>query len=642
MKLINRFIFTVTAISLFLSTLTNAAKITGELKKWHKVTLIFDGPQTSETATPNPFTDYRLEVTFNHNSGTSYTVPGYYAADGNAGQTGADSGNKWRVHFAPDKTGTWKWKASFRKGDNITVSDGPAAGESAGYMDGIAGTFSIADSDKTAPDFRSKGRLQYVNKHYLQFAESKEYFLKCGPDAPETFLAYRDFDGTEAFNDDAPLKSWQPHVIDWKPGDPTWKSGRGKGMIGAINYLSSKGVNAVSFLTYNAGGDGDNVWPFRERDEKFRYDCSKLDQWQIVFDHAQAKGLYLHFKMQETENDDNQQEAEDDDNQKADPNRVPESLDGGDLGPERKLYCRQLIARFGYALALNWNLGEENTQTPRQQRAMAAYIKKHDPYNHLIVVHTYPDQQDEVYSQLLGEQSELTGASLQNDWNDTHSRTLHWVKASAKAGKPWVVANDEQGPAELGVAPDTGYKGYNPSEAGYDMHDIRKSVLWGNLMAGGAGVEYYFGYDAPENDLECEDYRSRDKSWDYGRFALEFFKKQNIPFWEMESRDELTRNNNDYCFVKEGQLYLIYQKKGGPLNLDLSVGRFKYGYFNPRTGDGADSLLYTNQVEGSARHTFTAPDNQDWLLIIRSSNGGEVTQSEKSPDEDTNTSKGGR
>ncbi len=36
--------------------------ISGKLAKWHKVTLTFDGPETSERATPNPFTDYRLDV----------------------------------------------------------------------------------------------------------------------------------------------------------------------------------------------------------------------------------------------------------------------------------------------------------------------------------------------------------------------------------------------------------------------------------------------------------------------------------------------------------------------------------------------------------------------------------------------------
>ena len=102
-----------------------------------------------------------------------------------------------------------------------------------------------------------------------------------------------------------PLHTFAPHVQDWRTGDPVWKDGKGKGLIGAVNYLASKGVNSISFLPYNAGGDGDNVWPFVARDDKFHYDVSKLDQWQIVFDHAQQKGIYLHFKLQENEIDDN-------------------------------------------------------------------------------------------------------------------------------------------------------------------------------------------------------------------------------------------------------------------------------------------------------------------------------------------------
>ena len=94
-----------------------------------------------------------------------------------------------------------------------------------------------------------------------------------------------------------------------------------------------------SFMPYNAGGDGDNVWPFVARDDKLHYDCSKLDQWGVVFDHAQAKGLYLHFKLQEQENDDARV------GEKGDKKPVPAALDGGDLGPERMLYCRELVAR---------------------------------------------------------------------------------------------------------------------------------------------------------------------------------------------------------------------------------------------------------------------------------------------------------
>ncbi len=53
----------------------------------------------------------------------------------------------------------------------------------------------------------------------------------------------------------------------------------------------------------------------------------------------------------------------------------------------------------------------------------------------------------------------------------------------------------------------------------YTQHEVRKQTLWGVLMAGGAGVEYYFGYQFTQNDLVCEDWRSRDQSWDYCRIA---------------------------------------------------------------------------------------------------------------------------
>jgi hypothetical protein len=33
----------------------SAADVTGELRKWHTVTVSFDGPDTSEQAPPNPF-----------------------------------------------------------------------------------------------------------------------------------------------------------------------------------------------------------------------------------------------------------------------------------------------------------------------------------------------------------------------------------------------------------------------------------------------------------------------------------------------------------------------------------------------------------------------------------------------------------
>lgn len=592
-------------------------ELSGELRQWHKVTLSLQGPAAKESdTTPNPFTDYRMEVEFTQ-GGRSVKVPGYFAADGNAAESSADEGNIWRAHLSPDQIGEWRYEISFTQGRMAALT---GKGAPLPPCHGISGSFKIVASNKTAPDFRSKGILAYVGQRYLQFKGSKEYFLKAGADAPETLLAYQDFDGTRANSPKkCPLKSWLPHVQEWQNGDPAWKGGKGKGLIGALNYISGKGCNSISFLTYNAGGDGDNVWPFVERDDKLHYDCSKLDQWGIVFDHAVAKGVHLHFKLQENEIDDNRIGH----NAKA--GLVKESLDGGELGPERQLYCRELIARFGHVLALNWNIGEENTQSAEEVCAMAAYVQQLDAYDHNIVIHSFPDQQDKVYAKLLGEASPLTGASLQNSWSAVHQRTLKWINASQASNRPWVVANDEQNPASSGVPPDPDYKEKNDFDPGYTIHDIRKLTLWGNLMAGGAGVEYYFGYKLVQNDLTCEDFHSRDQSWDYCRIALEFFQQNRIPLVKMSCADELVgneqSNNSRYCLAQTGQLYLVYLPNGGSCNLDLTgaAGSYDVKWFNPRRG-GALQVGSVAMVKGGTLVKLgeaPAEPAEDWLVVIR-------------------------
>ncbi|MEO0445647.1 MAG: DUF5060 domain-containing protein, partial [Verrucomicrobiota bacterium] len=182
--------------------------ISGDLLSWHKVTLGLDGPWAHESdAARNPFTDYQFDVTFTHQSGSpSYRVPGYFAADGNAAETSATSGTCWRTHLSPDKEGDWTYEVSLI---------GPKGSELPGH--GTTGSFSITSSDAALPDLRARGRLQYVGERYLKFAGDGSYFLKAGPDAPETFLAYTDFDGTRANTPNkGPLKRWSSHVPDWK------------------------------------------------------------------------------------------------------------------------------------------------------------------------------------------------------------------------------------------------------------------------------------------------------------------------------------------------------------------------------------------------------------------------------------------
>jgi hypothetical protein len=549
------------------------------------VVLTFDGPQTSERDEPNPFLDYRLDVTFAQGD-KQYVVPGYYAADGNAAETGATVGNKWRVHFLPPATGTWTYTASFHTGRSIAVDDAP--GKPLAFH-GATGTLTIGPTDKMGRDFRAQGLLQYVGQRYLRFAHTGTYFIKGGADSPENFLAYADFDGTYDTAGDKFIHQYQPHVENWQPGDPTWRNGKGKGIIGALNYLASKGMNSVYFLTYNVdGGDGKDVWPWIDPNDKVAFDCSKLDQWEIVFSHMDRLGLMLHVVTQETEND--------------------QALDDGELGLRRRLYYRELIARFAHHPALVWNLGEENTNTTEQRQAFSKYIRDADPYDHPIVCHTYPGKYEEAYQPLLG-YTDFEGPSLQT--NDTHNQTRWWLDRSAQAGRPWFVCLDEIGPSHTGVKPD---------KDDYWHDEIRQRHLWANLMAGGAGVEWYFGYTFSHNDLNCESWYSRDHMWDMTRYALEFFHDR-LPFYKMSHHDELTSAEDDYCLADPGEVYAIYLPSGGTTDLDLgaATGTFHIRWFDPRKG-GSMQMGPLAAVTGPGKVNIgEAPmdSDKDWVALVK-------------------------
>ena len=585
---------------------SHQVQISGELKQWHKITLDFEGPNGDESCSINPFLNYRMNILFQHaNTGREYMVPGYFAGDGNAAETGATGGNIWRCHFAPDQIGIWNYTASFREGSEIAISLDPLAGNPVSF-DGISGSFQVQPTDKQGRDFRAHGRLEYVGERYLRFAGSGKYFLKGGADAPENLLAYEDFDNTP--NNGNLRKNWAPHLQDWNSGDPEWQGGKGRELIGALNYLAGKGMNVFSFLTLNINGDDKNVFPYvnynggvSPQEDRKRFDLSKLDQWEIIFEHADALGLYLHFKTQETENDG--------------------LLDQGQLGVERKLYYRELIARYSHHLALNWNLGEENNiwdelSDPSQSliRSYTNYLNRLDPYGHNIVLHSYPGQQENVYGPLLGLDSTLTGTSLQIAWFLVHGETKKWIENSKNAGFPWVVANDEQGGPNIGVPPDPGYQGYTLPNNSPDQHDIRREVLWGNLMAGGAGVEYYFGYQLPQSDLNCQDWRSRDQMWEFTDYALTFFQ-QHIPFWEMESQDDLV--SHGFCLAKSNEYYVVYIPNSLYIpTIDLPNIDFKVQWYNPRTGG---SLQTVNNIQGSNNLTLPQTpvnDTQDWVILL--------------------------
>ncbi len=586
-----------------------AIQIEGELQQWHKVTLVLNGPKTSEWAKENPFLDYKLEATFT-NGTKSYTIPGFFAADGFAAETSADAGNIWKIYFRPDETGNWNYKISFLKGKDVVVKEGENIGKPVDG-DGIEGNFEVAASDKTGNDFRAKGRIVNGGKGYFKFQDSNEIWIKNGADSPENFLAFADFDQTSRFSlktevregEADPKKSlhkYEPHVTDWKQGDPTWQNGKGKGMIGALNYLQSAGVNSVYMLTMNILGDGKDVWPYNDHNERYRFDCSKLDQWEVVFDHMEKLGIMNHFVLQETENEC--------------------LLDNGYTDVKRKLYLRELVARFGHHLAVSWNIGEENGpadwtpigQTDAQKKDMMNFLKQVNNYPSIVVLHTHSNDshQDEFLNPMLGFEN-LDGPSLQiGNPARVHERVKKWVDESAKSGLRWLVNLDEIGPAWKGVMPDS-------HDAQHDT--IRQDCLWGTLLAGGAGVEWYFGYRYPHTDLTLEDFRSRDNFWKQSTIATRFI--QQFPLEEMKCNDELVNIKGAYCIEKPDEIFIAYLPSGTQ-NAKVKLPgdkSFSVKWFNPREGgEMQDGTVAT--VQGKGFQTVGNPPSEiekDWVVVVR-------------------------
>lgn len=600
MKQTNYLIVSILLIFVFFSCDNEQGKvnISGEMKQWHTIVLNIDGPLVSENDVPNPFLNYRLNVEFSKGN-KIYLVPGFFAADGNAANTGAEKGNKWRVNFVPDEPGTWNYRVSFRKGENISIVAKADTGISVA-PDGFQGTFQISPSDKKGRDFRAKGRVVLPDaEKYLKFKGSGEYFMKSGADSPENFLAYVDFDQTHSITGKVKLKDYAPHLESFREGDPTWGMDKGKGIIGALNYLAAQNVNSVYMLTMNIQGDGNDVWPWNDENERYRFDCSKLDQWDIVFTHMDTIGMMKHFVLQETENEC--------------------LLDIGWTETQRKLYLREIVARFGHYLGITWNFGEENGIVPwskwgqdkAQKHQMANYFKSINPYDNYLVVHTHSRESDRqnTLNDWLGFKN-LDGFSFQVHHTDEINQVVQeWMSLAADSGHVLAGQLDEIGPANLGVVSDS-------ADPGHDI--IRKEALWGSLMAGANGVEWYFGYKNKHNDLTTNDFSTRKNMWFQTHVATKFFA--TLPLNEMSPNNSLTANKNDYVFAAEPEIYVIYLPEGGStaINLD-NQSNYEVKWYNPREGGSLmDGSITT--VKGNMNTRLGNPpkdDEKDWVILLK-------------------------
>lgn len=586
---------------------TSGVEVSGKLQMWYPVTLSFTGPLADElSSSPNPFLDYRLAVTATSPGGASITVPGYFDGDGN----GKGVGNIWRVRFPTHEDGRWTFEASFVQGPLVAIDETLSSGTPTAF-DGLSGYFDILPADPNAPGFYKWGKLLYTGEHYLKFLGGP-HFIKAGSNSPENFLGYAGFDNTKDMGGRSVtglvdgLHEYGPHIRDWGYDglgdfrDPLFKSQDSgidsRGIIGALNFLNSRNINSLFMLPMNLGGDGFETCPYVAYDNtpyaKTHFDISKLNQWGEVLEHAGRKGIMLQFVLAETE--------------------IPNELwlDNGTLGTERKLYYRELIARFGHLLAIKWNLCEENDYDITVLEGFANYIQSLDPYKHTIGFHTFPlpvTVDEPQWDAVLGDPRFSTN-SIQAFPYLSGLAVEKWRVDSAAMGHKWIVEFDEQ---TVGLTDDNATL-------------LRKKTLYDVLFSGGH-VEWYAGYYPLPlgGDLRIENFGRRDEMWGYAWNARKFLERYTA-FWLMSPMDSLVSGETSVeggaeVFAIPGVQYAIYLPSAlstGQLDLTGATGSFNARWYNPRTGL-REGRRY--RLQGGAKVSLPAapsdPD-EDWVLHV--------------------------
>ena len=602
----------------FGSSTTEAAEIIGIRTKWHPLEIRFVGGnsfcETSDPSTDgkiNPFLDRRLNVTFTHFDAQSMVthtqvVPGFFAGDAQGGACG----NTWMVRFTPDASGLWTYTASFRKGSNVNLSLNPNAGSPL-LFNGASGSFNVNPRDPNAPGFLSKGRLQYVGAHYLKHADAG-FFIKGGTDSPENLF------GADAFDDtiDQPggnptsglangIHHFTAHDQDFGPTglgsstDPYWTSNLGgdsRGIIGLLNYLSSRDVNSIYFLPMNLGGDGRETYPFVDPSgstfANTHYDLSKLRQWNLALNHAQEKGIMWNCVLSETET-------------------ANESWFGtpiNNLSNQRKLFYREMVARFSYLNGIKWNLGEEATYSSAGLNSFADYIGDLDPNDHMITFHTNSLPNDgsyPLYTQALGD-PRFSATSIQDLPNQVGLHVEKWRNDSAASGRKWVVDSDEH----IGGISST------------NIILRRKTTLYDVLFSGG-NIEWYFGaFSMPDGgDLNAEDLRTRQDMWDFTSIARHFLT-DNLNFASMTPDDSLvvgesqTYGGAEVLATKALTYAVYFPDATNTGTIELEPGNYRQRWFNPR--DGLFDTTTTLVSGGGPRPIGSPPSmpSEDWVTLF--------------------------
>jgi hypothetical protein len=434
-------------------TLRSARPVGAPVSRYGKLELALDLDATYD----NPFDPDDIDVTarFISPSGKTFTVPGFFYESydrelvNGRERLRAAGEPSWRVRFAPDEPGRWRY--TIRARDRT-------------------GQVSLPEQTITVKESRAKGfvRRSPTTPWYLQFDSGDPYFA-VGED-----VCWAGNRGTYDYDD------WFSHLgaadgnfariwlvfwnmgLEWSPESP------GKRSVGHYYGLGKYSM--------------DNAW--------------RLDH---VLETAERNGIYLMLSLGYHGE---VQASHDFFGSEAWGVSPYNSTNGGPCASPaefwtseaaRKLYKQKLryyVARYGYSPHVqSWEFWNEVNAPAHWIAEMGSYLREHDPYQHLITT-TYGN--DEVWR--LPE-IDFTQTHQYGDNGNLHDSAPVIAQAcrdhTTRYDKPHLVG-------EFGIDWRTYDGKYDPDGKGINLHN----GLWAAMMSRGLGtamIWYWDGYVEPKD-----------------------------------------------------------------------------------------------------------------------------------------------
>lgn len=556
-----------------------------DVAKWE----VFELALHTSTDYDNPFLDVDVDAVFRQGA-DEHRIDGFY--DGTE-----DGVHVWRVRFAPMTEGTWTYE---------TRSTDPALRET--------GSFSCA-----APISSGSLRVNPAFRNWFEREDGEPIFIRNEGWYPH--VANRSGRHGQVFGfEDVDFQ--QPSEDDW---------------MRYLDILSDHRINLIVdigqlYARQSTITDTSFRWPWKVLDaEKNRIDRDRfnLDFYQRMdrqAAYAKEKGIF--FAMELLYDNSVVRTREWDHH----PSNVANGgwLEGNDKGvgwnawfdldnPVHMEYVRRYVkytwARYGAYWNVTWSIGSENGNLARinDERLPQAFIDPEIPgawYSYWVDYLNRRDPYRRLKSFGDAGRQEVMVTTTYNDFIITQDPRRY----SRDDPKDWYRAMNEFGemmwkfgrPVVIGEMT-AGNNGHYEAErrlywvaltAGYSMG--RSDRHYPMVVDGRLGESVKFEIDGVPPIYE-----------DIRRQA-EFVETRNVRFWRMRPNDRLLETDADlvYCLAAEGEEYVLYYAHGGAATLTAPAGTAEW--YNPRTGES-----HSVATLEAGRQTFTAPDDEDWVLHLR-------------------------